>query len=169
MRPCDRLPVNSWRHLHATCIGMSSASHFHEVDWAFEVAVLTVNAAFRGSWADSLHMIHRRHGIRCTFLNTVWRSASRGFRSGEPTDWHARPWVAGSNRSRALTPCESQVRPTLTEQALLRSQGGPLLLFPTSTLARLDSTQFRVLVSSPSSRNCRVWSSPGRLWHHRAA
>ena len=68
---------------------------------------------------------------------------------------------------------DSQVRPRLsaTEQALLRSQGGPLSgvefsCFPTSALARVDSTQFRVLLLRrlwlpfpPSSRNFRC----GRL------
>ena len=32
---CDH--ASGSRHLHATCAGMSSASHFHEVGWAFEV------------------------------------------------------------------------------------------------------------------------------------
>ena len=80
------------------------------------------------------------------------------------------------------TPCthtswRGQVRPRLraTEQALLLSQGGPLSgvpysCFPTSALARFDSTQFRVLLLRrlwlplpPSSRKCR-WPSPGRPW-----
>ena len=63
-----------------------------------------------------------------------------------------------------------------TGQALLRSQGGPLSgvpysCFPTSALARFDSTQFRVLLlrrlwlsSSSIFSQVPVCPSPGRPW-----
>ena len=92
--------------------------------------------------------------------------------------------AAGSHRSRALSHLvESQVRPRLreTEQALLRSQGGPLSgvpisCFPTSALARFDSALFWVLLLRrlwlplpPSSRNCRCGRLLDVFGHHRAA
>ena len=78
---------------------------------------------------------------------------------------------------------ESQVRPRVsaTDQGLLRSQGGPLSgvpfsYFPTSALARFDSTQFRVMLLRrlwlplpPSSRNCQCGRLLDVLGDHRAA
>ena len=46
MRPCDRLSVNS--RLHATCIGMSSASPFSRGGLGLRSAVLTANARVLG-------------------------------------------------------------------------------------------------------------------------
>ena len=78
---------------------------------------------------------------------------------------------------------ESQVRRRLgeTEQALLRSQGGPLSgvplsCFPTSALARFDSALFRVLLFRclwlplpPPSRICRCGRLLDVFGHHHAA
>ena len=78
---------------------------------------------------------------------------------------------------------EGTVRPRLspTEQALFRSQGGPLagvpyMCFPTSRLSRMDSSLFRVLLLERlwvpllhSSRICRCGRPLDPCGHHRAA
>ena len=78
---------------------------------------------------------------------------------------------------------EGTIRPRLspTEQALFRSQGGPLagvpyMCFPTSRLSRMDSSLFRVLLLRrlwlplrPSSRYCRCGRPLDPCGHHRAA
>ena len=70
---------------------------------------------------------------------------------------------------------------SVSEKALLRSQGGPLAgipftCFPTSPQARFDSSVFRVLLLRriwqplpPSSRFCRCGLLLDPLGHHRAA
>ena len=77
---------------------------------------------------------------------------------------------------------EDSIRPrlSLSEQALFRSQGGPLssvpfTCFPTSPLSRFDSSAFRVLLLRrlwlplpPSSRSCRCGRLLDVLGHHRA-
>ena len=86
--------------------------------------------------------------------------------------WHPSASDCGGSgqRTRGHTTC---VRPRLSpfEQAMFRSQGGPLssvpfTCFPTSPLSRIDSSAFRVLLLRrlwlplpPSSRSCRC----GRL------
>ena len=77
---------------------------------------------------------------------------------------------------------EGSVRPRLSppEQAMFRSQGGPLssvpfTCFPTSPLSWMDSSAFRVLLLRrlwlplpPSSRFCRCGRLLHVLDHHRA-
>ena len=90
-------------------------------------AVSTTNVAYWSSWADSLQMIQRRH-----------------------------PSVAGQIlRQQVATDAvhthvvETSVRPLLnsTEQAMLRSQGGPLsgVPFQTNVVSRFVSSLFRIL------------------------
>ena len=78
---------------------------------------------------------------------------------------------------------ETSVRPrlTLAEQALLRSQGGPMsgvpfTSFPTSSISRFESSVFRVLLQRrlwlllpPSTRKCRCGRLLDVRGHHRAA
>ena len=78
---------------------------------------------------------------------------------------------------------ESTVRPRLnpTEEAMLRSQGGPLSgvpfqCFPSNVVSRFDSSQFHILLLRrlwlplpSSSRSCRCGRPLDVLGHHRAA
>ena len=77
---------------------------------------------------------------------------------------------------------EGTVRPrlSLSEQAMFRSQGGPLssvpyTCFPTSPVSRIDSSAFQVLLLRrlwlplpPCSRSCRCGRLLDVLGHHRA-
>ena len=170
-------------------------------------AVLTSGAAYWASWADSLHMIEQRHpAVANQILHELTHHQEAGFHvaaasiareeliqvgftaPGPQVEDH-QIGMPGDGWQQAATDAvhthlvETSVRPRLsaTEQAMLRSQGGPLSgvpysCFPTSALPRFDASQFRVLMLRrlwlplpPSSRNCRCGRLLDVLGHHRAA
>ena len=173
-------------------------------------AVLTTNAAFWSSWADSLQMIQSRHPsvagqilhelshrntagfhvaaagaareelMRLGFEAPSWESVTAGRRPAVP-DVEDRQigmplfgWQQAATDAVHTHVVETTVRPRLnpTEQALLRSQGGPLSGVPFQCFP----SQFRILLLRrfwlplpPSSRSCRCGRPLDVLGHHRAA
>ena len=114
-----------------------------------------------------------------------WEELAAGVRPDLVHDVDMEPGIPRHGWQRTATePVHGgTVRPRLseTEQALFRSQGGPLagvpfLCFPTSRLSRLDSSLFRVLLLRrlwlplpPYSRFCRCGRPLDPSGHHRAA
>ena len=132
--------------------------------------------------------------LRCTVgCNWLPRAQLEELEHGvrpEPVVWDADfdPGLLATVGSALPPPCprelvEGSVRPRLSqsEQALFRSQGGPLssvpyTCFPTSPLTRFDASLFRVLLLRrfwlsipPASRFCRCGRLLDVLGHHRAA
>ena len=118
-----------------------------------------------------------------------WQELAAGARPEQLRDVDMEPGIPRHGWQRTATEpvhgvlIDGTVRPRLsaTEQALFRSQGGPLagvpcMCFPTSRLSRLDSSLFRVLLLRrlwlplpPSSRFCRCGRPHDPSGHHRAA
>ena len=112
--------------------------------------------------------IAREELIRAGFRAPAWSQVAAGLRPDAPQVKDHQIGMPGDGWPHTHL-VETSVRPRLsaTEQAMLRSQGGPLSgvpfsCFPTSALSRFDPSQFRVLMLRrlwlplpPSSRNCR--------------
>ena len=109
--------------------------------------------------------------------------ASRARQEEERTVGVAPGWQHEATDAVLIHLLETSVRPrlTLAEQALLRSQGGPMsgvpfTSVPTSAISRFESSVFRVLLQRrlwlplpPSTRKCRCGRLLDVRGHHRAA
>ena len=134
-------------------------------------------------------LLHRQLLIRVGFPAPAWSQGGGRVATRRPQVEDHQIGMPGDGWQQAATDAvhthlvETSVRPRLsaTEQAMLRSQGGPLSgvpfsCFPTSALSRFDASQFRVLMLRrlwlplpPSSRNFRCGRLLDVLGHHRAA
>ena len=128
------------------------------------------------------------HLASARFHAPSWQELAPGARPEQLRDVDMEPGIPRHGWQRTATEpvhgvfIEGTVRPRLsaTEKALFR-QGGPLagipfLCFPTSSLSRIDSSLFRVLLLRrlflplpPSSRFCRCGRPLDPSGHHRAA